>query len=183
MTTAELAKIANLTAEAQALLQDDLSPSKYLAALSEKSLFKDAIQFLAHGMQVPTAIGWASACVKEFQAPDPKAKGKESLAVADRWLKSPDEKTRWEAKKAADDGEVSSAGDCVAMAVFLGGKSVAPPEVPDAPPPPYAAQKMAAGGILIAAVAHAPEKAPEKYRRALEMGKDMVKSSGAPKPA
>ena len=183
MTTAELAKIANLTDDAQALLRDDLSPSKYLAALSEKSLFKDAIQFLAHGMQVPTAIRWASACVKEFQAPDPKAKGKESLAVADKWLQSPDEKTRWAAKKAADDAEMSSAADCVAMAVFFGGKSISPPEVPENPPPPYSAQKMAAGGILIAAVAHAPEKAPDKYRRALEMGKDMVKSGAASKQA
>lgn len=181
MTTAELAKIANLTDEAQALVRDDLSPSKYLAALSEKSLFKDAIQFLAHGMQVPTALRWASACIKEFQAPDPKAKGKESLAAADKWLESPDEKIRWEAKKAAEDAEMSSASDCVAMAVFLGGKSIAPADAPEIPPPPYSSQKLAAGGILIAAVAHAPDKATDKYRRALEMGKDMVKSSGAPK--
>ncbi len=178
MTTAEICGIANVSDDAKALLQDDLSPSKYINLLSEKGLYKDAIQFLAHGLPVAVALQWASACVNEFQPPEPTAKAKASLAAADTWIKSPNDAARWEAKQAADDGEMSSPADCLAMAVFLSDGSITPPEAPPTPAPPHAGQKLVAGSILIAVVSHAPEKATEKYRRALDIGRDMVKSAG-----
>lgn len=183
MTSAEICGIANVSDDAKALLQDDLSPTKYINLLSEKGLFKDAIAFLAHGLPVAVSLQWASACVKEFQPPEPPAKAMASFAAAETWIKSPSDAARWEAKKAADDGGMSSAADCLAMAVFLSGGSVTPPEAPPTPPPPYAGQKLVAGSILMAVVSHAPEKATEKYRRALDIGRDLVKAGGPAPPA
>lgn len=176
MTTAEICGAANVSDDAKALLQDDMSPSKYINLLSEKGLYKDAIGFLAHGLPVPVSIQWASACVKEFQPPEPGPKATASLAAAEKWIESPSDQGRWEAKKAADDGEMSSPADCLAMGVFFSGGSVTPPEAPPTPAPPYSAQKLVAGSIMMAGVSHAPEKANDKYRRALDIGREMVKA-------
>ena len=180
MTTTDICVIANVSDDAKALLQDDLSPSKYINVLSEKGLYKDAIGFLAHGLPVAASLKWAAACVKEFQPPEPEAKAQASFAAAEKWIGSPSDEARWEAKKAADDGEMSSPADCLAMAVFLSGGSVTPPEAPPAPPPPHASQKLVAGSILLAVVSHAPEKATEKYKRSIDIGREMAKG---PNPA
>ncbi|MBV8819837.1 MAG: hypothetical protein JO022_15855 [Acidobacteriaceae bacterium] len=179
MTTTELSKIAKLSPEALALLRDDLGPSKYVAVLSENKLYKDAVKFLAHGMPVNVAIKWGLACAKELRAPDQEEKTKPSIEVTEAWLKTPDDKTRWQAKKVADDSGMETAADCVAMAVFFSGGSIAPEKAPNTPPPPYSANKFVAGGISMAVVSHEPEKAPERYQKALDLGRAQVAAESA----
>ena len=59
----------------------------------------------------------------------------------------------------------------LAMAVFLSGGSVASPGAPETPPPQYAAQKLIAGSVQVAVVSYEPQKAKERYQRALAKGK------------
>ena len=171
MTTAELSQIAKLDAEAMALVGDGLSPSKYIALLTEKELYKDAVKFLAHGMPVPIAIKWGLACVKELKAPDQEEKMKASAAIAESWTQEPSDQKRWEAKKIADASGMETAADCLAMAVFLSGGSIAPDKSPPVPPPPHSANKMVAGAIQIAVASHQPEKSAERFKKALELGR------------
>jgi hypothetical protein len=179
MTTSELAKIAKLGEEAQALLRDDLGFSKYLALLSEKALYKDAVKFYAHGMPVKVAIKWGQACARDLRAPDQEAKTKPSLDVTEAWLQKPDDKLRWEAKAVADKSGMETAADCVAMAVFFSGGSIAPDKAPAVAPPAYAANKLIAGAIQMAVLSHQPEKAAERYQKALELGRAQVQAEGA----
>jgi hypothetical protein len=171
MTNAEIGAIAGLTEPARVLIEDGQSPSQYLDALERKSLYQDAIRFLAIKLEARRAIEWAHETVKELQAPEKNREQSASFAATGDWLKTPTDETRRQARKAADESGMSAPEDLVAMAVFLSGGSVAPPGAPETPAPQYTSQKMAAGGILLAVVAHAPERAEERYRKALQLGR------------
>jgi hypothetical protein len=174
LTTKEIIEASNLSLNARELVPagpeaEQIAPERFVALLQQHSLFQDAVSFRAHELAVGPAIRWAAACIEELRPPDKNVADQESLASVERWLDAPQDTTRWAAKAAADKAGISSPADCLAMAVFLSGGSIAPPGAPDVPPPPYTAQKMAAGSITVAVVSYAPEKAAERFGRALSL--------------
>lgn len=174
MTTLEIAKIALLSHGAQTLAAEgNLTPAQFLDAAMEREWYQDAIQFLAHKMPGKTAIQWARDCVRELAPPDPNTGPQRALSAVDRWLQFPDDTARWGAKEAAEESGLSSPADFVAMAVFLCDGSITPPGSPPTAPPSHADRKMAAGSILTAVVAHTPERAAERYRKALTIGRQL----------
>jgi hypothetical protein len=173
MTVKELSEISNLSDGARELVREDSTASAYLDSLEKQALFQDAIRFLAHKLATDAGVKWASACVRDLQAPDRKEQKDEPLDAADEWIKAPGENTRRAAKEAADKSKTTGPGNLVAMAVFLSGGSIAGPAAPATMPPPYSAQKLIVGSILVAVLGHEPEKAAERYKRALAMGKEL----------
>jgi hypothetical protein len=173
MTVKEISDIATLSPAALALVREDSIPATYLETLEKQELYQDAIRFLAHKMSPDAGVKWAAACVREMQSQERKQEKDEPLDAADRWIKAPADATRWEAKEAVDKAKTTGPSNLLGMAVFLSGGSVSPPGGPETAPPPYSAQKMIAGSILVAVVSHAPEKANERYKQALAMGKAM----------
>lgn len=158
---------------ARALVREDSTSSTYLDSLEKQELFQDAIRFLAHQLPTDAGVKWASACVKELRSPEGKEQKDDPLDAADRWIKAPGDPSRWAAKDAADKAKTTGPSNLVAMAIFLSGGSVSPPGGPETPPPQYAAQKMIAGSVLVAVVSHEPQKATERYKRAIKMGKEL----------
>jgi hypothetical protein len=173
MTVKEISETANLSAGAQALVQEDSTPAAYLDSLEKQQLYQDALKFLAHKMPVDTAVKWACACVRELSSPERKAQKNEPLEASEQWTKAPGDQTRWAAKKAADNSDMRGPAKLIANAVFLSGGSIAGPGAPETNPPPHAAQKLIAGSVQIAVVSYTPEKANERYQKALAMGKAM----------
>ncbi len=168
MTTREISDLAELSIDAQALAVDDQTSTAYLILLNEKAFYRDAIRFRAYDCATThAAIQWAASCVHQLQSPEHASKGAESLSAVDKWLVLPNDVTRMTAKAAAQKGGITTAADCLAMAVFLSGGSISPIGAPHNPPPPYASQKMAAGSITIAVLSRSPELAAERYRQAL----------------
>ncbi len=182
MTTSELATIAKLSEPALALLRDDLGPSKYIALLSENKLYKDAVKFYAHGMPPKVAINWGLMCSKELGDPATEEKRKPSVTAVENWLKTPEDATRWEAKKVADKSGMETSADCMAMAVFFSGGSITPPEknAPEVQPAPYMSNKFVAGGIEIAVVSFEPAKKEERFQKALDLGRAQLQGGSAP---
>jgi hypothetical protein len=176
LTTAEIAEVAKLSDEAKALLSDDLSPSKYVDLLESKKLFKDAIFFLVYGLPILIGVRWAGRCCRELLTPEQLEKSKDSLEAAEAWSKSPDDETRRAAQTAAQKDGIKTAPDLLAMGVFFSGGSVVPPKAPETPPPPYVAQKMTANAIQIAVMTNTPEKAAERFQKALQISREIVKS-------
>ena len=172
MTVKELSETADLSGAARALVKDDSTHSSYLDSLEKQELFQDAIRFLAFKLPTDAGVKWASTCVKELRSPENKEKD-EPLDAVDQWVKAPGDPTRWAAKEAGDKAKKAGPSKLVAMAVFLSGGSVASPGAPETPPPKYAAQKMIAGGVQAAVVSFEPQKAKERYKRALDMGKKL----------
>jgi hypothetical protein len=170
MTTAEIAKNADLTVEAQSFVRGDITPAQYLDTLEQQALFQDAVRFLAHKLAVNTAIRWAHTCAKELAGPDKDPRSEESLAATARWLQVPEDTTRWQARDAAEKAGLGTAAGCVGMAVFLSGV-ITPAGSPEIQPPPQSAQRLAATSILVAVLSYTPEKAAERYRHALAIGR------------
>jgi hypothetical protein len=171
MTVKEMSDSAGVSPAASALVQDGSTPASYLDSLEKQELYQDAIRFLAQKLPTDVGVKWASSCIKELSSPESKKEKDEPLEAADQWVKAQGDPTRYAAKDAADKAKNPGPSKLVAMAVFMSGGSMAPPGTPQAPPPPNVAQKMVAGAILIVVVSHEPQKATDRYKQALKMGK------------
>jgi hypothetical protein len=179
--TEQIATNAQVGDAGKELLKDDLTPAAYLKLLTEKALFKDALMFFGHAVPIDVSVQWAVNCIKEFQPKDqPAPKPSDPLPLCERWLGTRSDNDRFEANKSAKKAGLSSPAGMLAMAVFLAGKSMTPEGAPPAPPPPFAAEKMAASAVRIAVLKAAPDKTTENYNRALEIGKQVAKSKGVP---
>jgi hypothetical protein len=175
LKTAEIANEAKLSEEALALIREDLGPSRYVDLLESQGLFKDAIHFLTHGFPIHLTIRWGCGCSRELLSIKQIEEWKASLQAADNWLNAPGDQTRWDARNAAEKSNMSSPIDLIAMAAFFSGGSIAPPDAPATLPPPYLASKLAGGAIQMVVLAQHPEKAAERYRRTLQISREIVK--------
>jgi hypothetical protein len=171
MTVKELSETAALSATACALVKEDSTPASYLDSLEKGELYPDAVRFLAFKMPTDAGIKWSIACVKDLRAPDLKDQKDEPLDASDNWVKAPGDPTRWAAKEAGDKAEKAGASNLIAMAVYMSGGSLTKPGAPEVPPPQYSAQKFIAGAVQVAVVSHEPQKANERYKKALTLGK------------
>jgi hypothetical protein len=171
MTAKELSETASVSGPAQALVQDNSTPDSYLDSLEKQELFPDAIRVMAYKLPTDAGIKWASACIKELRSPESKQEKDESLEAVDQWVKTPDDTTRFAAKDTADKSKQDGPSKILAMAVYMSGGSLAPAGAPDTPPPKYSAQKIVAGTVAVTILSYEPEKAKERYQKALKLGK------------
>jgi hypothetical protein len=177
LTTVEIADLAKMSKAARALARDDLSPSRYVELLEKQKLFRDAVLFLAYGLPAQLSIRWGCRCCREFLTEQQIEETKVSLEAAETWTESPSDESRWAARDAAEKDGVRTPADLLAMAIFFSGGSVTPPNTPETPPPAYVTQKMTAGSIQVSVLTNAPEKADERYKKALQISREVVKSS------
>lgn len=179
MTAArQIAARAGVADEAKELLKDDTTPGAYLNLLLKKELYKDALLFFAHGVPGDVTLQWAVDCVKEFKPKDPPAKPSESLPLCEQWLQTRSEDVRRQAGKTAKKAGMATPADNVAMAVFFAGSSIGAANGPQAPPPKFASERMAAGAVRMAVLKSPPLQAPQNYARALDIGKALATSRG-----
>lgn len=114
---ADLTKYMTLGEEAKATLAPDMTPDQFLAALSERKLFSDAIQFLAHYLPKRQSIFWAMTCTRQvFAEPTPEAE--KALKAAERWIAEPTDENRHAAFKAGEEAEGSTAPGATALAAY-----------------------------------------------------------------
>jgi len=132
-----------------------------------------AITFLAFALPKKEAVSWAALCTKLAGGPDggplpPKQAA--ALQATQRWVQSPTDENRRAAYTAAEAATFGTPAGCVALAAFLSGGSLAPPDLQAVPPPEYACGQAAGSAIVIAGIVSSPEKAPQKYARFLAEG-------------
>ena len=77
----------------------------------------------------------------------------QALICAERWLRNPDESTRYEAARLAELEDYDTGGALAAQAVFSSGASLAPLGEPPQPPGRNLARKAAAGALSAIAAA------------------------------
>jgi hypothetical protein len=173
MTVKELSETAGVSDPARALAQDDSTPASYLDSLEKQELYEDAVKFQTYKMPTDAGVNWASASIKELRSPESKQEKDEPLEAVDLWVKAPSDQTRFAAKTAADKAKKMDASKLLALAVFMSGGSLAPPNAPHTPPPPYSAQKLISPSISMAVLSYEPAKAKERYQKALKLAKAM----------
>jgi hypothetical protein len=167
LPAAEIASVAELGEQALQILRPGANSRAFVKDLAKAGLFPDAVKFLAHALAGRKCISWALACLGELKPNS--AKQEIALTAVQKWLAEPNDASRRAAQDAAEQVKISTPAGCIALAAFFSEGSIAPPGAAAVPPPPHVAEKIAAGGILLAVVLE-PEKAVERYQRCLEVG-------------
>jgi len=164
---------------AKRLLTPELTADKYLELLIQNKQYIDAVRVLAYALPIRDAITWGNSCARQSSEPNPAEKLSAALEAVDRWLAEPSDDNRRAAMKAAEQAKFSTAAGSAALAVFLSGGSLAPPDAPVVPPEKNQAPNAVVGTILLSAIAKEPEKAEAKYQAFLEQGQKIAAGTEA----
>jgi hypothetical protein len=170
-----LCTVAGVGDDALSLLgAGDAPPRAFLAAVVERELFADAIRFVAHALPRREAVWWAWVCARKVAGAEPPAPIMAALEATERWIVQPTEEHRRAAMRFAETAELSTPAGCAALAAFVSGGSLAPPNVEAVPPDEFLTAKAVAGSVTLAAVATEPERAPEKFREFIRLGLEVA---------
>jgi len=140
--------------------------SEEVSDLAAAGLFPDALKVLAHSLGGRKCIAWALACLRELKVSTPKQEV--AVAAVEKWLAEPNDDNRRAAQAASEQAQISTPAGCIALAAFFSEGSIAPKGANEVPPPPHVAEKIAAGGVLLAVVSE-PTKAAERYQRCIAL--------------
>lgn len=177
-TAAEACRGLTLGPEAAALLADGQAPralGAYLDALAAAGHFPDAEVVLAHCLPKREAVWWASQCVRAAAGPQPPPAVEAAIQAAEAWAAAPGDRNRRRAYPAAEAAGFGHPAGCVALAAFLSGGSLAPPDLPAVPPADHLTGDTAAAAVQLAAVLSDPARAPERHRAFLKLGLDVAR--------
>lgn len=172
--TVAISNVAELGEEAMALARPELHPLDFVALLMEKSLYPEAVRFVAHALPKREAVWWGWVCARRAAGENPAPKIKSALDATERWIAQPTDENRRAAMAAAQKAEVGTAAGCAGLAAFFSGGSLAPPEAPAVPPGEFLTAKAVAGAVIFAALGKEPERAPEKFRSYVAQGVEVT---------
>ena len=154
-----------LTEDAQAILDSNMSPKQAIASLVDEKLYNDAIQFIAHALPMIDGIYWASESLAlrldEWDNPQ-----RHIINSARQWLQQPNETNRIRANQLAERIGLEVAPAWIAKAVYWSGTgSIVAPELPAVMPPPFLYGHAIAAAISVAAAVPAWKKGDIGYEK------------------
>jgi len=171
--TSEISAVAELGEEAMALVRPDLHPLDFVSLLMTKTMYPDAVRFIAHALPKREAVWWGWVCARRSAGEHPPPKIKGALDATEKWIAQPNDDNRRLAMAAAEKAELGTAAGCAGLAAFFSGESLAPRDARAVPPGEFLAAKAVAGAVIFAAVAREPERAPERFRSFVAQGVDV----------
>jgi hypothetical protein len=169
----EVCQRVELPPDARALLRDRQTAAQLLAELVKAQQFPPAAQLVAHALPKRSAVWWACQCLRQVPAATAAPPAKAALAAAERWVGDPSEENRRAAHAAAEKAGFDTPAGCTALAAFLSGGSLAPPNVPEVPPAEHLTAAAVAGAVLVVGVLTEPEKAQERYAKFFALAADV----------
>jgi len=175
----EIAPRFDASPEARALLAPGLAAPDYVAVLVERGLYSDAAGFVGQWLGKRDAVTWACLASRGALAEAAPPKERAALEAAERWLKEGDEASRRACAAAAESLSYGSAPAMAAAAAAWSGGSLAPPELPPVPPAESLTGKGAAGSVLMAGAAGAPDVGG-RLRELIGLGVELAEGRRAP---
>jgi len=176
-TAVEICEYSAPSDEARALLRDGEAARSFLDQLIARRLHPDAVRFLAHWLPKREAVWWGILCARDGMGADVPPSIEAALQTAERWVRDPTEENRRATMPAAEAAKLGSPAGCAALAAFLTGGSLGPPEVAAIVPADHLSAQAVAGAVLLAAVLREPNKAPEKFASFLARGLEVLDGS------
>jgi hypothetical protein len=164
VTVAAVAAAAELTPEAAVLLGQAEHPQDFMQRLLDAEHFGDAIDFLAHALPRREAVWWAWLCARAAAGESPPDPVADTLGSTHAWIAEPTDAYRRTAFACAELAGLGTPHGFAALAVFLSGDSLAPPNMEAVPPGPYDGAKAVAGAVALAAVAAKPDDPAGAFR-------------------
>ena len=165
--------------DARALLAPGIAAPDYVGALVEKELWSDAAGFVGQWLGRKEAVLWACLAARKGLEAAPPPKERAALEAAERWQAAPDEPNRRACEAAAEALGYRSAPAMAAAAAFWSGGSLSSPDLPKVPPPDNLTGKGAAGAVLMAGAAGAPDVAG-RLRELIWLGVDLAEGRWRP---
>ncbi len=163
----------DLSAEAKALLVEDLSPQGFLSVLTLNERWADAIRYLAFALPPREAIWWACVVCRSIgSAVD--ARSESCLASAERWVFQPSEAAGRTCYAAAEALKFDGAPAYAALAAFWTGPSLAPEGLPPVAPDPSLCPTGAGASVLLAVAGDGPQRSADLYRMAISSAVDIA---------
>lgn len=175
----EVAKAAELDADALAVLHPEHTAQDFVTALLNAERFPDAVRFVAHALPKREAVWWVLLCAREAAGDAPSPEVKAALDATDLWVRHPGDEQRRAAMAAAQKATFKTAAGCAGLAAFLSGGSLSVPGQPEVPPGPFLTAKAVFGGVSIASIGTDPKTAPERFKRYIEQGLNIGDQAGA----
>jgi hypothetical protein len=172
--TADLCAAADLGDEARGLLEGGGPPPKeFIGRLVAANLHAEAVRFLAHALPRRECVWWAWVCARKVAGDDPPPAIKNALDVTERWIVQPTEEHRREALVFGEAADFGTPAGCAALAAFMSGGSLAPPDAPAVPPGEFMTAKAVSGSVTLAAVSD-PDRAVERFTDFLGLGLEVA---------
>jgi hypothetical protein len=170
--TADLCTIADLGDEARALLDGGTPPpppKDFVVRLVEAKMHTDAVRFLAHALPRRECVWWAWVCARKAAGDAPPPAIKNALDATERWIVQPSEDNRRVTLVFGEAADFGTPAGCAALAAFMSGGSLAPPDAPVVPPGEFMTAKAASGSVTLAAVLD-PERAEDNFKEFVNLG-------------
>jgi uncharacterized protein DUF6931 len=168
--TADLCAIADVGDEARALLDGGAPPPKdFIVRLVGANLHTDAVRFLAHALPRRECVWWAWVCARKVAGDAPPPAIKNALDATERWIVQPTEDHRRAALTFGELADFGTPAGCAALAAFMTGGSLGPPDAPVVPPGEFMTAKAASGSVILAAVTD-PDRDAEQFKEFIGLG-------------
>ncbi len=145
-----------------------------LEALVAAQKMPEAMRLIAHALPKREVVWWACMCARAVPDPALPTADLAALTAAETWVRKPDEASRRAAMEAAQKTGFRTIEAWAAVAAFWSGGSLSAEGLPVVPPAEHLTGVAVAGGIIIAALRGAPQRAPERFIRFLESARDIA---------
>ena len=171
---ADVAAAAGLSPEAAQLATPGVTPDRFVDAMVEKAQLIDAVRYLANALLQREAVWWACLAARAALGSARRPSDIDSVTAAEAWVYKPTEENRRAAMTKAQATKFDTPSAWAAVAAFWSGGSMAPPDVPIVPPPPFLIGRAVAGAIMLAAVTGPADKIEPRYRHLIAQGADIA---------
>jgi hypothetical protein len=179
----EVCRAFELSEPGQRLLDDGITPLRFVSRLIEIEAFADAVSFLAHALPKREAVWWGCLCARDALAADVSPAALTALTAAEAWVYKPTEETRHAAGAVAGAADTGSPCAWPAFAAFWAGADIAPQgSSVKIPPGEHMTAKAVTAAVALAATKHDRETAAENFRRYLAQAIDIARGGSGRRP-
>jgi hypothetical protein len=162
---------AGLDDTARDLLAQHTEPRAFVDALAEGGHFRTAASVMAHSLGTREAVIWAWFSARDAAGPSPGDTEQACLTAARAWIYEPTDANRFAAFTAAREDRFDSAASLACAAAFCSGGTMAPDNMPEVLPAPWASAGAVRDCVLLAAVrGRNAETSADRYRAFLAEG-------------
>lgn len=169
LASAELEPEAAAALAADEAILHDGSLVPAARRLLELGLAEDAAKVLGQALTKRAAAWWVCRIARE--EPDGPTPGElPALEAAESWIRTPEQWRAYAAQTSSEEAGLRSPSGCAALAAFLAGDAISPPNVPVVAPPPYGPGIVAAAAALLAAQRRRPAEAEARLASILALG-------------
>ncbi len=161
--------------EAEAILDDELTPQAFFKRLLSSGHLAEARRVLALSLPKRRALWWACLCTQDAYENSMPPQVAESVEAVVRFIGNPSETHRRDAERVGRCLPSSRLEACLAMAAFFSEGNISLPHLPPVYPRPYVTGRLVGVCVYLASVTRSPGQYKAHLRQYLEIGTQIAR--------